>query len=329
MSRTTVSRYWPLARVRGRLFSALIATGCSIATSPVSRGSDWIHDGSDRAPRLEVEQAIWAMGALPRDGEQVQIDIGTAGDSADARRFTAWWKQAMVCWLRQAAPGDVFVFRSELGPPSYSIVDADGRELSDRWAQALVTRDLGIRTWNEAVAEAGHGEPYAAVPASEALPAGLLDPEESKYFPIRGACYRLGKDYFLSGQLAQPDFDFAKADGVVSVILVRLDNELGGLGFEPEPHIRGLGMHYVHFPIAPATMSDEVAAKFVQTLTEIPKPVIIVDSNGNRAWGLWALYLGARWGVPVDEVAAVAAKVDVDKLVIDGFVRGYLERRRE
>jgi hypothetical protein len=101
------------------------------------------------------------------NGEQVQIDIGPEGDSVHARRFAQWWKQAMVAWLKQAKPGDVFVFKSELGPPPYAMVDLDGRELSDRWAQALVVRDLGIRTWNEAVKEAGIGQAYGAGAAGE------------------------------------------------------------------------------------------------------------------------------------------------------------------
>jgi hypothetical protein len=57
----------------------------------------------------------------------------------------------MVNWLETAEPGDVFVFRPELGPPPYSIVGLDGNEISDRWEQAKVMAQLGRRLWNEAV----------------------------------------------------------------------------------------------------------------------------------------------------------------------------------
>ncbi|MPZ17793.1 MAG: sugar phosphate isomerase/epimerase [Luteitalea sp.] len=96
------------------------------------------------------------------NGEQVQIDIGSGGDTPHAKRFAALWKQAMIAWLQSAVPGDLFIFRVELGPPDYAIRDLSGREISDRWAQALVIRDLAERLWNEAVRETGKGELHAS-----------------------------------------------------------------------------------------------------------------------------------------------------------------------
>jgi hypothetical protein len=74
-------------------------------------------------------------------------------------RVAALWKRVMVGWLRGARRGDVFPFRVELGPPGYAILGGDGREISDRWAQQRALRDLVVRLWNEAVAEAGVGVP--------------------------------------------------------------------------------------------------------------------------------------------------------------------------
>lgn len=165
----------------------------------------------------------------------------------------------------------------------------------------------------------------ATPPGSAPLPAGLLDPKELEtYYPLRGSCQHLGTDYILTGQLAQPDFDLAKENGVKSVILVRMQRELGGLGFEMEPHVLGLGLSYAHVPIGPDLMTDELASSFVDTVTKARKPLMIVGSNGNRVWGLWALYLGSRWGVPVDDVKAVATEAGIKKLVIDDFVRAHL-----
>src|SRR5690606_21763017 len=93
------------------------------------------------------------------------------GASPHAERFAGWWKSAMRSWLEKAGPGDVFVFKSELGPPSYAVVDLEGKEMSDRWVQALVVRDLAIRAWNEAVRESEKGQPYVAKSA-KALAAG-------------------------------------------------------------------------------------------------------------------------------------------------------------
>jgi sugar phosphate isomerase/epimerase len=92
------------------------------------------------------------------NGEQVQVDIGPSGDNPYARRFAALWKKVMVSWLQQANPGDVLPFRVELGPPGYAILDLQGREISDRWAQTLVLRTLAERLFDEAVTETRLGQ---------------------------------------------------------------------------------------------------------------------------------------------------------------------------
>lgn len=93
------------------------------------------------------------------NGEQIQVDIGPAGEAPAAQKFAGYWKKIMESWLRRAKPGDLFVFRTELGPPDYAVVDAMGAEVSDRWEQAKVMKALAIRTWNAAVQSAGIGEP--------------------------------------------------------------------------------------------------------------------------------------------------------------------------
>jgi sugar phosphate isomerase/epimerase len=85
------------------------------------------------------------------NGHQVQIDIGSDAENPAAAHFATLWRKAMVNWLESAEPGDVFVFRPELGPPPYSMVGLDGNEISDRWEQAKVMAQLGRRLWNEAV----------------------------------------------------------------------------------------------------------------------------------------------------------------------------------
>ncbi|MBI3923502.1 MAG: sugar phosphate isomerase/epimerase, partial [Armatimonadetes bacterium] len=53
-------------------------------------------------------------------------------------------------WLKEAGPGDVFPFTSELGPPRYAITLPDGSEFSDRWEQSLVIKRLAEQAWAKA-----------------------------------------------------------------------------------------------------------------------------------------------------------------------------------
>ena len=87
-----------------------------------------------------------SMHARISNGEQVQVDVG-AGVGPLAQTWVDIWAETLRCWRRQAQPGEWFPFTSELGPPSYSIVDLRGREISDRWKQSLVLKRLLEQAW--------------------------------------------------------------------------------------------------------------------------------------------------------------------------------------
>ena len=87
-----------------------------------------------------------SMHARISNGEQVQVDVG-AGVGPLAQTWVDIWAETLRCWRRQAQPGEWFPFTSEIGPPSYSIVDLRGREISDRWKQSLVLKRLLEQAW--------------------------------------------------------------------------------------------------------------------------------------------------------------------------------------
>jgi hypothetical protein len=50
------------------------------------------------------------------------------------------------------------VFLCELGPPDYAITDANGRELSDRWAEAALLAQWAREIWSEVNLARGTGQ---------------------------------------------------------------------------------------------------------------------------------------------------------------------------
>ncbi|MBP1964902.1 sugar phosphate isomerase/epimerase family protein [Paenibacillus aceris] len=87
-------------------------------------------------------------------GEQIQVDV-VDGDHPMLEHFTGWWRKGMVHWLKQAKPGDLFPFCSELGPPNYYGItrrDEHGQEheVSDRWQQALLFKRIIEEQWKKA-----------------------------------------------------------------------------------------------------------------------------------------------------------------------------------
>ena len=78
--------------------------------------------------------------------EQVQIQIGFPQHREWVEVFRGWWKAGLRSWRSRNPADATLVFLCELGPPPYAITGADGRELSDRWEEALT-----IKSWVEGI----------------------------------------------------------------------------------------------------------------------------------------------------------------------------------
>lgn len=105
----------------------------------------WEGEGADERLAPILERASHAHARIS-NGEQVQVDVGD-GSNDSARFFVRLWTRMLRSWRQAAGPGDVFPFASELGPPRYAITDRDGREISDRWEQSLVMKQLIEEAW--------------------------------------------------------------------------------------------------------------------------------------------------------------------------------------
>ena len=91
----------------------------------------------DTAAFAPLFPAAGALHLRVSNGEQVQVPL--AGNEPALERFLGWWRAALA---QAAARGDQwFPAVCELGPPPYAIRDQSGRELSDRWAEALTLAD--------------------------------------------------------------------------------------------------------------------------------------------------------------------------------------------
>lgn len=108
----------------------------------------WEEERAAERMKPVLERASHMHGRIS-NGEQVQVDVGD-GTGQTAQFFVQLWTVAMHNWLQGAAPGDVFPFASELGPPRYAITLPDGREFSDRWEQSLVIKRLAEQAWAQA-----------------------------------------------------------------------------------------------------------------------------------------------------------------------------------
>ena len=93
-----------------------------------------------------VLQRVSHLHGRISNGEQIQVDAGD-GTGETAQFFVRLWARAMSHWRKDARPGDIFPFATELGPPRYAQTLPDGREFSDRWEQSLVMKRLAEQAW--------------------------------------------------------------------------------------------------------------------------------------------------------------------------------------
>ena len=83
------------------------------------------------------------------NAEQIQVPIGFPQHQAWVRQFRDWWQEGIRMWRDRNDDDATLVFLCELGPPPYAITGPDGRELSDRWQEAITIRSWIEDTWQE------------------------------------------------------------------------------------------------------------------------------------------------------------------------------------
>lgn len=79
--------------------------------------------------------------------EQIQLQLGFPQHQKWFELFLNWWDYGFRQWRRRNAADATLRFLCELGPPEYAITGADGYELSDRWAEALLIKERVQALW--------------------------------------------------------------------------------------------------------------------------------------------------------------------------------------
>ncbi|MDE2788885.1 MAG: sugar phosphate isomerase/epimerase [Paracoccaceae bacterium] len=144
---------------RNGITNDLYATLCLLDAIPEMRlSADLSHYVVDREFRLPLdprdrshirrilERSDSFQGRVA-SRQQIQLQIGFPQHRKWVDLFKGWWREGLKDW-RQRNPGGDCIFLCELGPPEYAMTGPDGREMSNRWDEALT-----IRSWVEAIWE--------------------------------------------------------------------------------------------------------------------------------------------------------------------------------
>src|ERR1700761_3811193 len=119
----------------------------------VGREFAWPVDEANHAMIHRILDQSWAIHGRIASREQIQISLGFPQHAGWVELFMGWWEYAIRSWRKRAGPDAALTFLCELGPAPYAITGPDGLELSDRWQDALVMKDMIRKLWDRIAAE--------------------------------------------------------------------------------------------------------------------------------------------------------------------------------
>jgi hypothetical protein len=81
---------------------------------------------------------------------QIQLPLDFPQNAKWVTLFRTWWREGFAAWHARNSHTDTpLVFLCELGPPDYALTGADGRELSDRWTEAMTLAHWARELWSD------------------------------------------------------------------------------------------------------------------------------------------------------------------------------------
>jgi hypothetical protein len=119
----------------------------------VGREFAWPIGDENHALVHRILDNCWGLHGRVASREQVQVQISFPHQRDWLDLFMGWWDYAIRSWRRRAPPDATLTFLCELGPKEYAMTGPDGYELSDRWEEALMLKDMIRALWDRIEAE--------------------------------------------------------------------------------------------------------------------------------------------------------------------------------
>ncbi|HVZ49066.1 MAG TPA: sulfur transferase domain-containing protein, partial [Gemmatimonadaceae bacterium] len=131
---------------------------------------------------------------------------------------------------------------------------------------------------------------------------------------FQAAAARVGDDIIITGQPSAQALRELRAQGVTTVVNLRMPEEMARVNFDEAATVAQLGMTYVTLPMrgtAEAPYAPAAVTKFADVMAHANGKVLLHCTVAWRASHLWAAYLIRERGVPVDEALANARAINL------------------
>ncbi|MEO0908889.1 MAG: sugar phosphate isomerase/epimerase, partial [Pseudomonadota bacterium] len=80
--------------------------------------------------------------------QQIQLQLDFPQHQKWVELFKSWWREGLEGWRARNSSGEC-IFLCELGPPEYAMTGPDGKEMSNRWEEALLIKSWIEEMWSE------------------------------------------------------------------------------------------------------------------------------------------------------------------------------------
>ena len=113
----------------------------------VGREFAWPISEENHALMRRIIDNCWGFHGRVASREQVQLQISFPHHKDWVDLFMGWWAYGFERWRQRAGPDATFTFLCELGPKEYAMTGPDGYELSDRFAESRMLKDMVRDRW--------------------------------------------------------------------------------------------------------------------------------------------------------------------------------------
>jgi uncharacterized protein (TIGR01244 family) len=125
---------------------------------------------------------------------------------------------------------------------------------------------------------------------------------------------KVGDDMFIAGQPTERALREMKAQGVTTVVNLRMPAEMARVGFDEQKLVEELGMKYVHIPMrggqGDSAYTPQTLRKFSDAMQAAQGKVLLHCTIAWRASHIWAAYL-IQSGVPESQALDNARAINL------------------
>lgn len=119
---------------------------------------------------------------------------------------------------------------------------------------------------------------------------------------------KINNELAIAGQITSDQIQQITEDGYKSVLNLRSPDEKGLLDNE-KSQLEFLGLCYINLPIKFEEINHQTTLQVLQTINEIPKPILIHCDNSIRSSVIALLYIATKQGITFEKALELSSNL--------------------